>query len=245
MTRSRPRPVLVTLVLGAALVAGCDGPVPGAVAGPTTPVPAVTPTPTAGSTGSASPTVGPTPAPTRPPRTAPPRAHRYVFPVSGNVSYAREHHDYPATDIIAACGSPVRAVTDGVVLEVSRVDRWDPATDDGADRGGLFVSLAGDDGVRYYGAHLRSVAAGVRKGVRVTAGEIVGRVGDTGRSGACHLHLGLSPPCARVGDWWVRRGVVPPWSYLDSWRKGGRRSPVSAVTTWRKAHGCPDSPGGL
>lgn len=243
MTRYRPRSALVALVLGAALVAGCDGPVPGAVAGPTTP--GSTATPTAGPSGSASPTFGPTSAPvTRPPESARPRVYRYVFPVSGNVSYAREHHDYPATDIIAACGSTVRAVTDGVVLEVSRVDRWDPATDDGADRGGLFVSLAGDDGVRYYGAHLRSVTAGVRKGVRVKAGETIGRVGDTGRAGACHLHLGLSPPCARVGDWWVRRGVVPPWSYLDSWRAGGRQSPARAVTAWRKAHGCPDTPGG-
>src|SRR5262245_35138009 len=41
----------------------------------------------------------------------------YVFPVaSGDVTYERTHHDYPATDIIAACGAPVLAVTDGTVL---------------------------------------------------------------------------------------------------------------------------------
>jgi murein DD-endopeptidase MepM/ murein hydrolase activator NlpD len=169
-------------------------------------------------------------------------AHRYVYPVGGRSGYAREHHDYPAADIIAACGSPVRAITDGVVLEVNRVDRWDAATDRGADRGGLYVSVLGDDGVRYYGAHLRSVEARVKRGLRVRAGERLGRVGDTGRAGACHLHLGLSPPCGRVGDWWVRRGVVGPWSYLDSWRAGGSRSPVSAVTAWRKANGCPSLP---
>ena len=45
------------------------------------------------------------------------------------------------------------AVTDGVILEVNRVDTWNPKIDAGATRGGLSVSLLGDDGVRYYGSH--------------------------------------------------------------------------------------------
>lgn len=163
----------------------------------------------------------------------------YVFPVDGKASYQRAHHDYPATDIIAPCGATVRAVTSGVVLEVSREDRYDAARDDGALRGGLFVSLLGDDGVRYYGSHLRSVAQGIEAGVRVSAGDVLGRVGDTGRAGVCHLHLGISPPCGEVGDWWIRRGVIWPWSYLDSWRRGGSASPVEAVVAWHRAHGCP------
>jgi hypothetical protein len=66
----------------------------------------------------------------------------YAFPVGGKpVSYHRTHSGYKATDIFAKCGSPVVAVTDGVVLEVSRVDRFDPARPDNALKGGLFVSL--------------------------------------------------------------------------------------------------------
>lgn len=166
-------------------------------------------------------------------------ATRYVFPVTGNTSYARTHHDYPASDMMAACGLPVLAVTDGVILEVSRIDRFDKANPRGADKGGLFVSLLGTDGVRYYGAHLSAVQAGIEQGVRVTAGTQLGKVGTTGNSGACHLHFAISPPCLGTGDWWTRRGVIYPWSYLDAWRAGTQTSPVAAVTAWQRGSGCP------
>jgi murein DD-endopeptidase MepM/ murein hydrolase activator NlpD len=228
------------LVAVLALTAACvsERERPAAVAGPTVAGPPVTaPSTTAPSTTPT--TTGASPGATA---TSRPRPAGYVYPVAGRTSYGRTHHDYPATDIFAPCGTAVRAVTDGVVLEVSRVDRWDPATDRGGDRGGLFVSLLGDDGVRYYGAHLRSVRSGVEGGVRVRRGDPLGTVGDTGRSSACHLHFGLSPPCARTGDWWIRRGVVWPWSYLDSWRAGGQASPVRTVSGWRAGHGCPKAP---
>jgi len=183
-----------------------------------------------------SPATGPTPGRST---AVPPR---YVFPVVGAVSYEKTHHDYPATDIIAPCGAPVLSVTDGVVLEVSRKDTYDAGTDDGAARGGLFVAILGDDGVRYYGSHLRIVVAGMEAGTRVRAGDRLGSVGDSGHAGVCHLHFGISPPCARVGDWWIRRGTIWPASYLDSWRAGGDLSPVSEVSTWNRTHGCPGAP---
>jgi murein DD-endopeptidase MepM/ murein hydrolase activator NlpD len=166
---------------------------------------------------------------------------RYVFPVApaSAVSYAHTHHDYPATDIMAPCGSTVRAAIDGVVLEVTRVDLWNARTNLGAVRGGLSVSILGDDGVRYYGSHLRSIAANINPGVRVTAGETLGQVGETGDASACHLHFGISPVCARTGDWWIQRGVIWPWRYLDSWRAGGSFSPVAEVHIYYASHGCP------
>ncbi|GAA1809333.1 hypothetical protein GCM10009682_33810 [Luedemannella flava] len=178
----------------------------------------------------------PEPGPTT--RAAP--AARYVFPVDGKVGYAKDkHHDYPAADIIAACGLTVRAVTDGVVLEVNRVDRYDRKTNKGGDRGGLFVSVLGDDGVRYYGSHYSEITKGLTAGDRVRAGAVLGRIGRTGDAGACHLHFGLSPVCARTADWWVRRGVIWPARYLDAWRRGESRSPGAAIEKWRKSHGCP------
>lgn len=163
-----------------------------------------------------------------------------MFPVqTANVAYAHTHEQYAATDILAACGSPVVAVTDGVVLEVNRVDRWDPATDDGAWRGGRFLSILGDDGVRYYGGHFSVISEALAPGVRVAAGQPVGQVGTTGKSGACHLHFGISPPCGRTGDWWNRRGVIWPWPYLDAWRVGTSTSAVAEITDWKAAHGCP------
>jgi len=160
--------------------------------------------------------------------------------VAGRATYAHTHHDYPATDIIADCGLAVRAATDGVVLEVSRIDTWKVATNLGATRGGLSVSILGDDGVRYYSSHLSMIAPGLDAGSRVAAGDEIGRVGDTGDASVCHLHFGISPPCARTGDWAVRRGVVWPWPYLDSWRAGHARSAVAEVAGWLAKHGCPD-----
>ena len=165
---------------------------------------------------------------------------RYVFPVKAkNVSYHKTHSGYPGTDIFAACGKPFLATTGGVVLEISRVDRYSKKKPDGPLNGGKFVSILGDDGVRYYGSHLSVVSAGLRKGVRVKAGQEVGKVGKTGNSsGVCHVHYGISPPCRKAGDWKVRRGVVWPASYLTSWRKGGQKSPAAAVKAWNKKKNC-------
>jgi murein DD-endopeptidase MepM/ murein hydrolase activator NlpD len=180
-----------------------------------------------------TPTASPTPSPTT---AAPPH---YVFPVvASGATYAHTHHDYPASDIMAPCGSPNLAVTDGVILEVSRVDTWNPKVDAGATRGGLSVSLLGDDGVRYYGSHYASILPEIVAGVRVHAGQQLGVVGKTGDASACHLHFGISPVCARTGDWWTRRGEIWPWPYLDSWRAGGSKSAVAEITAWVNAHGC-------
>ena len=189
----------------------------------------------------ATPSVPPTsaPIPTPAPKPAPTAPARYVFPVDGRSGYAHnDHHDYPAADIIAGCGQKVRAVTDGVVLEVTRVDRYDPLTNRGAERGGLSVSVQGDDGVRYYGSHYSSITRGLAPGDRVRAGTVLGLVGRTGDAGACHLHFGLSPVCAARGDWWIRRGVVWPSRYLDAWRAGRRLAPTAEVAKWRASHGC-------
>lgn len=163
------------------------------------------------------------------------------FPVRGSTSYVRAHHDYPATDIFAGCGRRAVSPVDGVVLELSRRDRWDPATNLGAQRGGKFVSIRGRDGVRYYLSHFAGIRNVVRPGLRVRAGQHIAWVGHTGsaRSTPCHVHFGLSPVCKGTGQWWVRRGVVAPYRFLRSWEQGGNRSPAGAVAAWQRDHGCP------
>lgn len=162
----------------------------------------------------------------------------YAFPVvpAGAVRYGRTHHDYPATDAFAPCGSAVVAVVPGVISETSEEDVWDPKTDDPALRGGLSVTLVGDDGVRYYGSHLQTVVRSA--GDRVAAGDPLGTVGETGNAAGtgCHLHFGISPPCG-VGDWRVRRGTISPAPYLDSWRSADpTASPRDEIADWRAAH---------
>jgi len=198
--------------------------------------------PTSGGTSTASTAPSGSPAGVGPSTTA--TRPRYVFPVqTANVSYHPTHSGYPATDLFAACGAPVVAVTDGEVLEVSRVDKFDKRGPRGPLNGGKAVSLLGDDGVRYYGSHLTDVATGIEAGVRVTAGQKIGTVGKTGNANnVCHLHFGISPPCARTGDWWVRRGVVWPAKFLDAWRRKADSSPAGPVADWQRARGCPAAP---
>lgn len=160
----------------------------------------------------------------------------YTFPVANcAVNYARAHHDYAATDILAKAGCKFVAPINGTVDEVNRVDTWKSPPNLGITRGGLSVSIIGEDGVRYYGSHLRSIPANIQPGVEVLAGDVLGEIGSTGsaRGTSPHLHFGISWPTP-ADTWWVRRGEVLPWKYLDAWRKGKDLSPVKAVAA-RKA----------
>jgi peptidoglycan LD-endopeptidase LytH len=164
---------------------------------------------------------------------------RYRFPVAGcRARYANAHHDYPAADMFTQRNCTFVAPVAGRVDEVTRTDRWDPATNRGADRGGRSVSLVGVDGVRYYGSHLEAILPGVVPGLRVRAGQPLGRIGNSGsaRVTDVHLHFAISWP-TRPGVWWIRRGMVPPARFLDSWRAGGNLSPARAVQAALEAAG--------
>ena len=152
----------------------------------------------------------------------------YTFPVSGcTVTYSKYHHDYPAADIFGKKGCAFVAPTAGVVDEVNTVDRWSGKTNLGPDRGGLSISIVGDDGVRYYGSHLSKIEAKIIPGYRVATGEKLGEIGSTGsaRGTKAHLHFGISYPTEK-GIWWIRRGVglekgkTSPWKYLQAWQAG-------------------------
>ncbi len=167
---------------------------------------------------------------------------RHGFPIAAgtNVGYARTHANYTATDIFAACGTPILSPVDGVVSDVRRVDSYsasNPAT-----FGGRSVAVVGDDGVRYYGSHYDTIEAATVPGARVVAGTRLGTMGKTGDTTVCHLHFGLSIACPGP-EWWVRRGIVWPWPYLDAWKAGQNLSPQDEVRRWRAAHptGCWDA----
>ncbi|WP_238613339.1 M23 family metallopeptidase [Candidatus Oscillochloris fontis] len=152
----------------------------------------------------------------------------YVFPVQGaKVDYGSSHHDYPATDIFCAEGSRFVAPTSGVIDFTSPEDRWSPANDDPALRGGISVAMIGDDGVRYYGSHLSALAEGIAPGVRVEAGQLLGLTGKSGnaRNTPPHVHFGISRPTT-PDDWQVRRGQISPFPYLKAWQRGENMTPV-------------------
>lgn len=198
---------------------------------PATPV--TTPTPTATSQPTQppiTPTAAQTLTPTLTATTATTRALTlvYVFPVRAtSVTYGQSHHDYPATDMFCPIGSEFVAPTSGVIEFVSTKDQWDPTTDRPEHRGGLSVAIIGDDGVRYYGSHLSNVAEGIVPGVHVEAGHLLGLTGKSGnaRNTPPHLHFGISSPTTPE-DWQTRRGQVPPYRYLNAWKRGEQITPT-------------------
>ena len=161
----------------------------------------------------------------------------YTFPVAGcTVTYSKYHHDYPASDIFAKKGCAFVSPIAGIVDEVNTVDKWSGKTNLGADRGGLSISILGDDGLRYYGSHLSKIEANIVPGYKVATGEKLGEVGSTGsaRGTKPHLHFGISYPTEK-GIWWVRRGVglekgkTSPWKYLQAWQAGKDLKPKLTV----------------
>ena len=161
----------------------------------------------------------------------------YTFPVAGcTVTYSKYHHDYPASDIFAKKGCAFVSPIAGVVDEVNTVDKWSGKTNLGADRGGLSISILGDDGLRYYGSHLSKIEANILPGYKVTTGEKLGEIGTSGsaRGTKPHLHFGISYPTEK-GIWWVRRGVglekgkTSPWKYLQAWQAGKDLKPKLTV----------------
>jgi murein DD-endopeptidase MepM/ murein hydrolase activator NlpD len=131
---------------------------------------------------------------------APSYGSGYVFPVGGGpalVSASHTHHDYPAVDIAAPEGSPVYALSNAVVLNA-----WQ--TPDG--RCGIGLTIRADDGQVWTYCHLSYEDPAVAEGSRLTAGQQIGLVGQTGHATGPHLHVQLQPPTA--------------WPQQEAWFQG-------------------------
>ncbi|MEZ0072123.1 M23 family metallopeptidase [Planotetraspora sp. GP83] len=232
---------LAALTSAACLAAACSA--PAGVAGVSTLPPAQPVTSGGGAaTAAADPShmvaVAPPPG-DAPVRLPPPTLSRftYRFPVKGcRASYSRKLLVLPKTTIWAGKGCAFVSPVDGVVHEVNVKNLWKPSTDRGADREGRFVSVLGEDGVLYLGGHLDSVEPAVRAGTHVKAGQQLGRIGNSGnaRDMASNLYFAVSWPTPSQ-YWWVRRGMVEPWPYLDAWYDGNATlSPRKATLAMRR-----------
>ncbi|MGI9644628.1 MAG: peptidoglycan-binding protein, partial [Ilumatobacteraceae bacterium] len=88
-------------------------------------------------------------------------------------------------DIMAAKGKRLYAVADGTITKIY-------ADYPGALAGnGVRLTMA--DGTYFFYAHMDAVAEGIDVGSKVSAGQVIGTVGNTGNSGANHLHLEVHP----------------------------------------------------
>jgi hypothetical protein len=134
-----------------------------------------------------------------------------VFPVAGPHTYGdgfgaqRSGHVHEGQDVMAACGTPLLAVSAGTVKFVGTQSL----------AGNYIVISAQDGSADYVYMHLRDPAL-FKKGAQVTTGEPIGFVGRTGDATACHLHFELWP----APGWYTGGHAVDPTPSLKSWDVG-------------------------
>jgi murein DD-endopeptidase MepM/ murein hydrolase activator NlpD len=125
----------------------------------------------------------------------------FLFPVEGptrfvdsfgdaRLSGTAEQHWHEGCDVMAASGTPLIAVEDGVL---TKYGGGDPL-------GGKSFVLTGTSGYWYYYAHLSRFVPTLKQGDTVTAGEVLGYVGATGDAVAPHLHFEIHDPSGQVLD---------------------------------------------
>ena len=118
---------------------------------------------------------------------------------------AHEGLDFPAP-----AGEPIYACADGVVQDMSKVDN---------NAYGLFVRLRhtwGNDTYETVYGHMSEVLVD-QIGQAVHAGQLIGKVGATGRATGPHLHLNLERLNTQSGLY--RRGYLDPSLYVK-WPEG-------------------------
>lgn len=103
----------------------------------------------------------------------------FIYPTTG-WNWGEAHGiDGRAVDIANACGTPIYASASGIVIEVKT---------SGYNGGyGLYLKIQHDNGTSTLYSHLSLIS--VTNGQYVNQGQIIGKMGSTGRSTGCHLHF--------------------------------------------------------
>lgn len=121
---------------------------------------------------------------------APEVTPNFLCPVAGSPSFINSWgfarsggRRHKGVDMFDPRGTPLVAVVDGTVKLRS------------VNLGGIATYLYGDDGNLYYYAHLDGYPDGLADGQRVTRGQVVGILGNTGnaRYTSPHLHFEIRP----------------------------------------------------
>lgn len=118
----------------------------------------------------------------------------------GEYGAARDYGAHEGVDLAAPLGTPVVAVAAGVINFAE------------TPLGGMTIFLNGDDGRVYVYMHL-----GEREGysgMRVKVGDVIGRVGMTGRTSGPHLHFEVRVNGRPVDPMPFIKGVVAPEELL-------------------------------
>jgi murein DD-endopeptidase MepM/ murein hydrolase activator NlpD len=92
----------------------------------------------------------------------------------------RAGHLHQGVDLVARRGAPIVAVESGYIMRAGTQGN-----------GAIRIVQQGASGAKYFYGHMDSITVG--SGSRVSRGQIIGYMGDTGSPGAVHLHFEYWP----------------------------------------------------
>ena len=138
------------------------------------------------------------------------RMYGFMFPLRGPHTYgdgigaARSGHTHQGQDVLAKCGLPLRAARAGVVY-------YNDYQAGGAGNY-IVINTIGTGGKSHAYMHM-TARSPLKVGAHVKTGQLVGRVGTTGASSACHLHFEIWS-----GPGWYQGGTfLNPTPSLKAW----------------------------
>ena len=135
----------------------------------------------------------------------------HIFPIRGRHDYGgaqsrfgagRSGHSHQGQDMFAKCGTKLVAARAGTV----RFNQYHSAA-------GYYLVIDGyKSDFDYVYMHMLERSQW-KPGDKIRTGQVIGRVGETGRASGCHLHYEMwSAP-----GWYRGGSAVDPWRYLKSW----------------------------
>lgn len=113
---------------------------------------------------------------------------------------------HKGTDMFADVGTPIVAIAAGTIRKLDSTNTYVPGSNRG-DLGGISISYWVDSNEYWYFAHLDSLAPGLREGQSISAGQLVGYVGNTGNAYS-------TPPHSHVGRY-VNGSPINPFPTMD------------------------------
>ena len=110
------------------------------------------------------------------------------------LGYTRMHK---GVDFAASAGTPIYAAGDGVIAEIGRKGSY-----------GNYIRIRHNGEYSTAYAHMKGFAKGLKRGVRVGQGDVIGYVGSTGRSTGPHLHYEVLENGQQINPMKVKKQVV-------------------------------------
>lgn len=133
---------------------------------------------------------------------------------------AKRPYYHNGIDIAAPQGQPIKSILGGKVL-VARQQKY-------TGNGGIVIIDHG----RFKSVYLHMSAFDVKEGDTIKRGQLIGKVGNTGRSFGAHLHFGIYPNGISVDPEQWLKPIKKSQKLINRWNNQFKQLPQKAVKTF-------------